>query len=47
MKINELKLRDITTLADAIHVNAHQIRALGERAIGEGTIRSALREVRE
>jgi dynein heavy chain 2 len=47
MRINELKLRDIIGLSAGIHANAHQIRALGERAKGEGTIRSALREVRE
>jgi hypothetical protein len=47
MKINELKLRDMITLAEAIHVNTHRIRALGEYAKSEGTIHNTLHEVRE
>ncbi|OHT00931.1 Cytoplasmic dynein 2 heavy chain 1 [Tritrichomonas foetus] len=47
MKINELKLSDILANAAGIHKNVAKIRRLGERAKGEGTIRAALREVRE
>ena len=47
MKINELKLSNILDNAEGIHKNVALIRKLGERAKGEGTIRAALREVRE
>lgn len=47
MKINELKLKDIISSAEPIRANIHKIKQLCERAKGEGTIRSALREIRE
>ncbi|EAY15861.1 hypothetical protein TVAG_160340 [Trichomonas vaginalis G3] len=47
MKINDLKLADILNSADKIRINEHKIKQLCERAKGEGTIRSALREIRE
>lgn len=47
MRINELKLKDILDYSTSIHNNITKIALLNDRAKGEGTIRSALREVRE
>lgn len=47
LKISELKLGDIVQYAEAIRQNINQIKILSEKAKGEGTIRSALREIRE